>query len=251
MLLKLLDGLQTTSVDEFNATFHHLALGLKTDFTHQSHQHVTIEFCLDLAETLFVDHKEHGTWVGLPAGNLAGGFIAGTGVELVCWNCGTHGHLAPNCPQPPSGRARTDDDRASSGRGGRGGGRGQRSAFTVPPDAGAPHIKTIDGKLCKYCNRCRRWHWGPKAHLTEEHVVGAGRQTTPSVPAVVATHVARADPTPVDAALEPSSGRTAPPVDPVVVDLMTDDERRTQRANWSASVLSAFSGTPSHSGRPP
>ena len=47
MLLKLLDGLQTTSVDEFNATFHHLALGLKTDFTHQSHQHVTIEFCLD------------------------------------------------------------------------------------------------------------------------------------------------------------------------------------------------------------
>jgi hypothetical protein len=37
MLLKLLEGLQTTSVDEFNTAFHHLAISLKTDFTHQAH----------------------------------------------------------------------------------------------------------------------------------------------------------------------------------------------------------------------
>jgi hypothetical protein len=52
MLTKLLEGLQTTSVDEFNAAFHHISASLKTDFNHQAHKLIAIESCLDLAETL-------------------------------------------------------------------------------------------------------------------------------------------------------------------------------------------------------
>jgi hypothetical protein len=71
MLTKLLAGLQRTSVDEFNATFHHISVSLKTDFNHQAHKLIAIKSCLDLVETLHVDHKEHGNWVRLPKGKIS------------------------------------------------------------------------------------------------------------------------------------------------------------------------------------
>ena len=120
----------------------------------------------------------------------------------------------------------------------------------TPPGAGKPEIKTIEGHLCKYCARCLKWFWGTRAHLTAEHVVGAGRSPQPATQQaqLVATNVAlapnSAPPVP-PVIVTPAPGRTAPPLDPVVVDLMTDEARRAERINWSASLWSAFTtGTP-------
>jgi hypothetical protein len=240
MLTKLLEGLQTTSVDDFNATFKHIAITLKTDFDHHAHKLITIDSCLDLAETLYVDHKEHGHWVGLPKGKIAGGLVVGT---EVCWNCGKVGHLARDCDQPQTGRA--SGPRGGAGRGAGPGGRGggPRSAYSTPPAAGEPHIKTIDDHLCKYCARCRKWFWGPKAHLTEEHIVGAGRAQpggAPQAQAMANIAPALTPPTPPEPppVVTVAPGRVAPPLDPVVVDLMTDEgKERAERIHWSASVL--------------
>jgi hypothetical protein len=58
--MSLLEGLQTTSVDELNATSHHIAASLKTDFDHQARKLVATESRLDLTEALCADHKERG-----------------------------------------------------------------------------------------------------------------------------------------------------------------------------------------------
>jgi hypothetical protein len=145
----------------------------------------------------------------------------------VCWNGGDIGHLARDCDEPQTGRA--SGPRGGRGGPGRGGG-GPRSAHATPPAAGKPHIKTIEDHPCKYCARCRKWFWGPKAHLTEEHVVGAGRAHVQNAPQTPQTPQA-------SQAEVMGSGRTAPPLDPVVVDLMTDESERAERINWSASVL--------------
>lgn len=86
----------------------------------------------------------------------------------------------------------------------------------------------------------------------EEHVVGAGcppnsPQAPPQEAQVVVTNVTLVPP--YSAPVPPivaAPGCTAPPLDPVVFDLMTNEARRAERVNWSASMLSAFiSGTPS------
>jgi hypothetical protein len=227
MLTKLLEGLQTTSVDEFNATFHHIAISLKTDFNHQAHKLITIESCLDLAETLYVDHKEHGNWVGLPKGKIAAGLVAGT--DVICWNCGKVGHLARDCVINP-----------------------RLDAFLVLAE-GVVGLVVGEGDLAQliqypqlpenHKSKPLTTIYANTPHLTEEHVVGAGRaqnasqspQTSPAPQAQVMVNVVSLPPPPEPVGAAP--GRTAPPLDPVVVDLMTDESQRAERVNWYASVL--------------
>ena len=45
---------------------------------------------------------------------------------------------------------------------------------TAPRD-GEPHQKEHEGKTFKWCGTCRRWFFGPRAHITEQHITGFSR----------------------------------------------------------------------------
>lgn len=40
---------------------------------------------------------------------------------------------------------------------------------TPAPKEGESNVKTIGGKECTFCGKCKRWTWGDKRHSTEEH----------------------------------------------------------------------------------
>lgn len=57
---------------------------------------------------------------------------------------------------------------------------------TAPKD-GEPHTKKVDGVDCKvWCDTCKRWNKGEKAHLTAEHVKEKGKMTAPKAAGALA-----------------------------------------------------------------
>ena len=50
--------------------------------------------------------------------------------------------------------------------------RGTTSWFRTAPGTGEPHQKTVNDKVYKWCGTCKKWFFGNRAHLTEEHVRG-------------------------------------------------------------------------------
>ncbi len=73
-----------------------------------------------------------------------------------CYNCGAKDHFKKDCPQLRP---------KSSGQG--------NNSKWKPPTKGEPREKTIDGRLYKWCGKCRgnagRWTTGKSAHFTHEH----------------------------------------------------------------------------------
>jgi hypothetical protein len=80
----------------------------------------------------------------------------------ICHDCGEKGHTRPNCPH------RTNANQASAN------GFNKKSG----PSAGEPMTKTHQGTAYKWCDTCKKWNSGAKAHLTSEHIKGKGAATT-------------------------------------------------------------------------
>ena len=65
--------------------------------------------------------------------------------------------------------------------------RGPTAWFRTGPGTGEPHQKTVNDKLYKWCGTCKKWFFGDRAHLTEEHVRGFPRNSLTSN-ATTSTH---------------------------------------------------------------
>ena len=53
--------------------------------------------------------------------------------------------------------------------------RATNSWFRTSPGTGEPHQRTVNDKHYKWCGTCKKWFFGDRAHLTEEHVRGFSR----------------------------------------------------------------------------
>jgi hypothetical protein len=90
----------------------------------------------------------------------------------ICHWCGETGHIKPNCPNL---------DKPQKGSGGQSTARANpplSSASTnefrtkEEPKPGEPLTKTNKGTQYKWCDTCKKWNLGDKAHHTVEHVKG-------------------------------------------------------------------------------
>jgi hypothetical protein len=92
--------------------------------------------------------------------------------NVICHKCNKKGHFKRDCPENTGGGTNHANAR---------------------PKEGEAHTKPgTDGRPMKWCDRCRRWTKGDKAHLTGEHVVGKKTPAADVVPAAPATVVAAA-----------------------------------------------------------
>jgi hypothetical protein len=87
-----------------------------------------------------------------------------------CYWCGEKGHTKPSCPNTDkpqkyvSQRANSTPATASAPP--------STSRAKIPPKSGEPHTKTVSGTQFKWCDTCKKWNSGDKAHVTSEHVKG-------------------------------------------------------------------------------
>jgi hypothetical protein len=100
-----------------------------------------------------------------------------------CFHCGKTGHIKTNCPD--IGKPKVENAGQQGGAG---------SARRTAPGEGQPHTKTdSDGTVTKWCDQCKKWGKGDKAHLTSEHVKGkktgvaSATPTVTAAPAIVAS----------------------------------------------------------------
>jgi hypothetical protein len=97
--------------------------------------------------------------------------------ELTCYWCGEKGHAKPDCPN-------TDKPQKYVGKGGNNRRNNQPNGSAPPanntnsfqwkvgPKPGESHTKTHQGGTIKWCDTCKKWNSGEKAHLTAEHIKG-------------------------------------------------------------------------------
>ena len=84
------------------------------------------------------------------------------------YNCGETGHIAKNCPKKKADGEKNDG-------GGKSDEKKEKDWRHVPPNSskGEGKEKTVDGKVCKWCGKCRQnkglWTVGRYLHSTEEH----------------------------------------------------------------------------------
>jgi hypothetical protein len=95
-----------------------------------------------------------------------------------CHECGEKGHTRPNCPHRATPNPQT----------------GNGFNKKIGPSAGEPAVKTHQGTTFKWCDTCKKWNSGTKAHLTSEHIKGKG--ATAPVTAPVTTTAALAETAP-------------------------------------------------------
>jgi hypothetical protein len=96
--------------------------------------------------------------------------------EVTCYWCGEKGHTKPNCPNTDKpkkfvsargGNARTSNATSHAV---------QEFKTKVGPKSGESHTKTVKGTLHKWCDTCKKWNSGDKAHITSEHIKGKNVQ---------------------------------------------------------------------------
>ena len=76
-----------------------------------------------------------------------------------CYNCNEKGHIKPNCPKLKKEDAKDSSNNDTT----------QQPSLKKAPKEGESHERTVKGEVQKYCQKCKRWTKGEKAHLTEEH----------------------------------------------------------------------------------
>jgi hypothetical protein len=104
----------------------------------------------------------------------------------VCHWCGEHGHIKPNCPnldKPQKGsgvhttaRSNAPSSNASS----------NKFCTKEGPKPGEPPTTTHKGTQYKWCETCKKWNSGAKAHHTGEHVKGRTSTTNGAANAALA-----------------------------------------------------------------
>ena len=180
---KLLAIFQTTSVEDFNGTFKHLAQQRTLDAIvgRSSTTYDPDKLCA-LAEQLYHEKLETGDWSGVTT-KEKGAIFMQHGKTPTCWNCGESGHVLPDCPKPPHAETIAKNKLAfQQARGDRGdaSGRNPRSAKFALPKEGENNKRTIDGKPMFFNNRFKRWVNDRES--AQANTAEGQTQVTPPVP---------------------------------------------------------------------
>jgi hypothetical protein len=91
--------------------------------------------------------------------------------------CGEKGHAKPDCPnldKPQKYVGKGGNNRRSNHPTGSAPPANNTNSFQwkVGPKPGESHTKTHQGGTIKWCDTCKKWNSGEKAHLTAEHIKG-------------------------------------------------------------------------------
>ena len=91
---------------------------------------------------------------------------SGNGRKRKCFECGSEDHVVKDCPVR-KWKQGTGSQQQSNNR------RDVAEWRKKAPGAGESKEKTVDGKICKWCEKCNQgkgsWKIGDKAHTTAEH----------------------------------------------------------------------------------
>jgi hypothetical protein len=91
---------------------------------------------------------------------------------FICFWCGEKGHKKPDCPNLDKPMKYV----APKEKGSKSPANTNQNEFKARagPKQGEPTTKTVKGTQYKWCDTCKKWNSGDKAHHTVEHVKGKG-----------------------------------------------------------------------------
>jgi hypothetical protein len=115
---------------------------------------------------------------------------ASTTKTTVCHWCNEPGHIKPNCPnldKPKAYVPKKSGGNTAKASSANSNAKAGEFKVKVGPKPGEPTTTTHQGTTYKWCDTCKKWNSGGKAHLTAEHVKGKGATTTTPASALAQT----------------------------------------------------------------
>jgi Zinc knuckle len=197
LVRSLLKTFQTTSVPSFNEIFKHMEkqrlLTQALGGTVRKEDELTATGIFRVASSQYRLLWEEGSWTGVRTKGEA--IFNASGKTGICWNCGQHGHILPDCKLPRDEKkiaANRDAQRKAvrEAKGNKGTSKGSEKA--PKPNDKAPgtgkwkaptpeehNRRVIDGKPMWYNRKIRRW--------VPDTKTPGGNTATPSTPAPAAS----------------------------------------------------------------
>jgi hypothetical protein len=123
---------------------------------------------------------------------LSSGGTSNTNKQIICHWCGEEGHIKPNCKNLDKPKKYKPEGGGTSNSHTGGGCNSGEFKAKVGPKDGEPTTKTHKGTQYKWCDTCKKWNSGEKAHHTSEHVKGKGAAGTQPTGALAQTYVSGA-----------------------------------------------------------
>ncbi len=182
---KLLAVFQTTSVDDFNATFKHLEHQRTLDtIVGRTSTNYDYDRLCGLAEQLYHEHLETGSWTGVTTKSKGAIFVqVGSGRTPTCWNCGDSGHMLTECPKPANAQDIAKNKETFLQHRGDDNSKRRGTKFALPKE-GENSKRVIDGKPMYFNPRMKRWV--EDRDVSQASVASAAPPATPApVPAII------------------------------------------------------------------